>query len=155
MALNSWAMVPSLLSYAIVVLVVYVLCLYLYRLFLHPLAEFPGPKLAAISNWYEFYWDVVQQGKFTEHIQTLHKQYGKMLTLLYTFPGQTDHVRLQARSFESPPRSSILTTQSTTKSSTNAPADGTDTPTLQHASVMAQTRSALYRTTCIVIGGNP
>lgn len=46
------------------------------RLFLSPLAAFPGPKLAALSNWYEFYYDVIQQGQFTVKIQELHKKYG-------------------------------------------------------------------------------
>ena len=46
------------------------------RLVLSPLAAFPGPKLAALTNWYEFYYDVILQGKFTFKIQELHKKYG-------------------------------------------------------------------------------
>lgn len=42
----------------------------------HPLAHFPGPKLAALSKWYEFYYDVVLKGQFTFQIQDLHKKYG-------------------------------------------------------------------------------
>ena len=61
---------------ASVALIVYLASLYLYRLFFHPLTKFPGPKLAALSNWYEFYYDVLLQGKFTTHLQELHKQYG-------------------------------------------------------------------------------
>jgi hypothetical protein len=55
---------------------IYVGSLYFYRLFLHPLSKYPGPKLAAMTNWYEFYYDVILQGKFTPHIQDLHKKYG-------------------------------------------------------------------------------
>jgi hypothetical protein len=47
------------------------------RLYLSPLARFPGPKLAALSNWYEFYYDVMLHGQFTEHVQQLHKKYGQ------------------------------------------------------------------------------
>ena len=70
---------PSLLKSCVVggiVFVFSVVCLYLYRLFFHPLAKYPGPKLAAATNWYEFYYDVIQHGNFTHHIQQLHKQYG-------------------------------------------------------------------------------
>jgi membrane protein YqaA with SNARE-associated domain len=77
MELSSWLATPSLLAQAVGTFVVYVLGLFAYRLFFHPLAKFPGPKLAALSNWYEFYYDVLQHGKFTEHIQALHKKYGK------------------------------------------------------------------------------
>ena len=48
----------------------------LYRLYLHPLAKFPGPKLAAASLWYEFYYDVLSRGKFMWRIQQMHAQYG-------------------------------------------------------------------------------
>ena len=47
-----------------------------YRLYLSPLAGFPGPKLAALTHWYEFYWNVIKSGQFTFHIQDLHNKYG-------------------------------------------------------------------------------
>jgi hypothetical protein len=59
--------------------VIYLIALAVYRLTLHPLARFPGPKLAAISRYYEAYFDVVQNGQYTFKIKQLHKQYGKTL----------------------------------------------------------------------------
>ncbi len=57
--------------------VAYYGALVFYRLFLHPLARSPGPKLAAISRWYEGYFDVVQGGQYTPKIAELHKKYGR------------------------------------------------------------------------------
>lgn len=54
----------------------YLTWLVVYRLVLSPIAKYPGPKLAALSNWYEFYYDVLRQGNFTAQIQTLHDLYG-------------------------------------------------------------------------------
>lgn len=54
----------------------YLISLAAYRFYLHPLARFPGPKLAALSKWYEFYYEVVCKGQFTFHIQDLHRKYG-------------------------------------------------------------------------------
>ena len=48
-----------------------------YRLYLHPLAGVPGPKLAALTSWYEFYYDCVLGGKYCFKIDELHKQYGE------------------------------------------------------------------------------
>jgi hypothetical protein len=59
-----------------VLLATYLVGLVVYRLYWSPISKFPGPRLAAVSNWYEFYYDVILQGKFTFHIQDLHKQYG-------------------------------------------------------------------------------
>lgn len=63
-------------------LVVYLLSLAVYRLYFSPIAKFPGPKLAALSRWYEFYYEVILRGQFTFHIAELHKIYGKMSSAL-------------------------------------------------------------------------
>lgn len=47
------------------------------RLFFHPLAHIPGPRLAALTWWYEFYFDAIQPGRYVFKIQELHKRYGK------------------------------------------------------------------------------
>ncbi|TPX25955.1 hypothetical protein DIZ76_011413 [Coccidioides immitis] len=73
----SWAF----LSLGFTLLTAYIGWLVLSRLFWSPLARFPGPRLAALTNWYEFYYDVILQGKFTEHIQDLHKQYGRIVRI--------------------------------------------------------------------------
>ena len=53
------------------------------RLWFHPLAHIPGPKLAALTWWYEFYYDGIQQGRYVFKIQELHKQYGKSSILVW------------------------------------------------------------------------
>lgn len=58
----------------------YLLGLGIYRLYLSPIAKFPGPRLAALTRWYEFYYELVQKGQFTFHIQELHKTYGMPLS---------------------------------------------------------------------------
>lgn len=50
--------------------------LVLYRLYLNPLARIPGPKFAAASGWYEFYYDCVLPGKFFLEIERMHQLYG-------------------------------------------------------------------------------
>lgn len=59
-----------------VVLFVYVVGGVFYRLYLSPLAKFPGPKLAAATLWYEFYYDNILKGQYTFKIMDLHKKYG-------------------------------------------------------------------------------
>ena len=57
--------------------VLYVIGLYVYRLYFDPLAKIPGPKIAAVSLWYEFYYDVVKRGRYTWKIKEMHEKYGK------------------------------------------------------------------------------
>lgn len=47
------------------------------RVFLSPLSNFPGTKLAALTLWNEFYWDVVKRGTFIWRIEDMHKKYGQ------------------------------------------------------------------------------
>ena len=57
----------------------YLVVLVFYRLCFSPLANFPGPKLAAATLWYEYYYDVVKRGRYTWKIAELHAQYGALL----------------------------------------------------------------------------
>lgn len=47
-----------------------------YRLYAHPLSGFPGPKLAAVTFLYEFYYDVVKSGMYLWEIERMHEKYG-------------------------------------------------------------------------------
>ncbi|RMD41165.1 hypothetical protein DV735_g3952, partial [Chaetothyriales sp. CBS 134920] len=62
-------------------LLLYGLALAVYRLYFSPLAKFPGPKVAAASLWYEFYYDVILGGQFGRHIAVLHDQYGPIVRI--------------------------------------------------------------------------
>ena len=59
----------------------YLVGLAVYRLCFSPIAKFPGPKLAALSRWYEFYYEVILRGQFTFHISELHKRYGPIIRI--------------------------------------------------------------------------
>ncbi|GAD93455.1 benzoate 4-monooxygenase cytochrome P450 [Paecilomyces variotii No. 5] len=50
-----------------------------WRIYLCPWSRFPGPKLAALSSWYEWYWEVHRKGKLTGHLEELHNLYGPVV----------------------------------------------------------------------------
>ena len=57
----------------------YTALLIVYRLKFSPIATFPGPLIAAITGWYEFYYDVVRHGQFLYQIERLHDKYGNAI----------------------------------------------------------------------------
>src|SRR5947207_15656592 len=73
------ASAQTLWSLGGVALVLYVAGVVLYRLYLSPIARFPGPKLAAATLWYEFYYDYVLNGQYIFKIKELHRQYGQFI----------------------------------------------------------------------------
>ncbi|KAJ4147575.1 hypothetical protein LMH87_002087 [Akanthomyces muscarius] len=61
--------------------VVYAVCLGVYRLWYSPIAHLPGPKLAALTQYYEFYYDIILGGQYTFRIVEMHKQYGPVVRI--------------------------------------------------------------------------
>ena len=55
---------------------VYTIFVSIYRLYFSQYAKFPGPKLAALSYGYMFYYDVVAgKGQYIYKIKELHEEY--------------------------------------------------------------------------------
>jgi hypothetical protein len=69
----------SVLVLFILGLLAHGVALAIYRLFFHPLVAFPGPKLTAITKWYETYFDVFKApgGTFMYEIEKMHERYGE------------------------------------------------------------------------------
>ena len=57
----------------------YLASLAIYRLYLSPLAHFPGPKLAALTKFYEMYYEVAKRGQFIFKIEEMHEKYGEIV----------------------------------------------------------------------------
>ncbi|OGM49318.1 putative cytochrome P450 [Aspergillus bombycis] len=64
-----------------IALAIYTASLAIDRLFLSPLAKFPGPALAAVTSWYEVFFDVLLGGQFMWEIDRLHGKYGPVVRI--------------------------------------------------------------------------
>ncbi|KAL8983026.1 MAG: hypothetical protein Q9205_002616 [Flavoplaca limonia] len=63
-------------------IIMYLLALAIYRLYLSPLAKFPGPKLAALTQWVESYHELKSPGgQFIWVYQKWHEQYGPIIRI--------------------------------------------------------------------------
>lgn len=56
----------------------------LYRLYFHPLAKYPGPILAAISDYYLAYYDLWMDGGIVTQLENLHRRYGKATSIRFS-----------------------------------------------------------------------
>lgn len=76
----------------------YMLSLVVYRLYLSPLAKFPGPKLAALTSWYEIYYNIFKKGggQYIFKIKQMHEQYGGST---YTHKGIMILIIMESRSY--------------------------------------------------------
>ncbi|CAG7554953.1 unnamed protein product [Fusarium equiseti] len=60
---------------------IYIVALVVWRLWFSPLAHIPGPKLAALTQYYEFYYDFVLGGQYTYKIIDMHERYGPIVRI--------------------------------------------------------------------------
>lgn len=58
-------------------LIIAVTGLSVWRLHFHPLARFPGPRLAALTDYYVTYYDLVKKGATVRQLERLHERYGE------------------------------------------------------------------------------
>jgi len=47
-----------------------------YNVFFHPLRKIPGPWMAAMTSFPDFWYDAVKRGNYIWEIQKMHKKYG-------------------------------------------------------------------------------
>nr|AFO67561.1 elymoclavine monooxygenase [Epichloe inebrians] len=47
----------------------------IYNIYFHPLRNVPGPKLAALTNFYAFYWNWIRDEGYSRQFQSLHTYY--------------------------------------------------------------------------------
>ncbi|EPS25624.1 hypothetical protein PDE_00558 [Penicillium oxalicum 114-2] len=59
----------------------YTIGLAIQRLWLSPIAHFPGPRWAALTMWYEWYYDSYLEGEYTFQIAEMHRQYGPIVRI--------------------------------------------------------------------------
>ncbi|KAF4504223.1 hypothetical protein G6O67_008399 [Ophiocordyceps sinensis] len=60
---------------------VYAVVLAVQRLYLSPIAHVPGPRLAALTQFYEFYYDIVLGGQYSFKLLRLHEEYGDVIRI--------------------------------------------------------------------------
>lgn len=76
-AMKALALWNRLIVFLLTAILAYTICLVFYRMYLSPLAAFPGPFLAKTTHWYEFYHNFIRTGKYFEKIKDMHEKYGE------------------------------------------------------------------------------
>ncbi|OJJ05850.1 hypothetical protein ASPVEDRAFT_137854 [Aspergillus versicolor CBS 583.65] len=67
---------PVQLGYTALLLLVFsALWISCKRLYFHPLRDIPGPLFARLTGWWEFYFDVIDNGTLVKRLPGLHEKY--------------------------------------------------------------------------------
>lgn len=66
----------KLVALLLVVYLVFWISRSIYRLYLHPLSQFPGPRVAAATTLYKAYIDIAENLSLVHELKRLHGVYG-------------------------------------------------------------------------------
>ncbi|PVH97057.1 putative cytochrome P450 [Periconia macrospinosa] len=68
---------------ALIFIATYLFARSFYRLYFHPLATVPGPKLAALTSWHELWYDCFQGGggQHAFKMRAMHDTYGPLIRI--------------------------------------------------------------------------
>ncbi|OTA81174.1 hypothetical protein M434DRAFT_85753 [Hypoxylon sp. CO27-5] len=70
---ESWIPISSIAF--IIAIFIPLLVTIVHRIYIHPLRHIPGPRLAAVSEFYGFYYNYIKEGGFSKRFQYLHEKY--------------------------------------------------------------------------------
>ncbi|KAJ4475676.1 cytochrome P450 [Lentinula aciculospora] len=59
----------------------YIAAKVLYRRYFHPLRKYPGPVFAALTSWYEAYYNIIKRGNLVVELERLHNLYGPVIRI--------------------------------------------------------------------------
>ncbi|KAJ3538146.1 hypothetical protein NM688_g6559 [Phlebia brevispora] len=71
----------SIVPTVLIALVLHRVCVVIYNIFFHPLAAFPGPRLAAATSLWLAYTELYGKQNFTTKLVELHAQYGDVVRI--------------------------------------------------------------------------
>lgn len=69
----------------LILLVLHCTTMVIYRMYFHPLAKFPGPRIAAVTHLYEVAWDYFGKGAYLYEIERMHQEYGEFCGEIRTY----------------------------------------------------------------------
>ncbi|KAF2717073.1 putative benzoate 4-monooxygenase cytochrome P450 [Polychaeton citri CBS 116435] len=85
---TSFSIEGNVIKTGILGLIGYIVAIAMHRLYISPLAKISGPKLAALTYFYEFYYDALRHGQYLLKVKELHEKYGAMVRIT---PGEARH----------------------------------------------------------------
>lgn len=79
--LDGYASLNKVVACAGILIPSYIAYIVVYRLFFHPLAQIPGPRLAGLTFLYQTYFSFKDGSRFYQQVGLLHKQYGPIVRI--------------------------------------------------------------------------
>lgn len=81
LAFDSYPTISRVLFYAALLIPTWIASIVTYRLFFHPLAKIPGPRLAALTFLYQTYFSFKDGSRFYKQVGEMHKKYGPIVRI--------------------------------------------------------------------------